>query len=134
MEDSIQHLFFGCKYSKKVWNGVKQFLLFKGLPFNLHEIVLKLAAYPYRNKIWDIINRLTIAATVYIIWQERNCRFFKGRRRNELELIQCIVEGIRLKLSTFKVKKSAAMAMALRNWKMDLIGNCLVYKNVDLGI
>ncbi|XP_071740463.1 uncharacterized protein [Rutidosis leptorrhynchoides] len=76
-EDSISHLFFGYEFSKKVWSELKKFLIFRGLPGNLQGIVNMLAGFPFRCQIWDVINRLTVDADVYHIWQERNCRIFK---------------------------------------------------------
>ncbi|XP_071689107.1 uncharacterized protein [Rutidosis leptorrhynchoides] len=131
IEDSINHLFFECDYSAKVWNDVKQCLLFKGLPANLQVITHKLATYPFRNQIWDVINRLTLATAVYSIWHERNCRIFKDKRRSDKDLVNCIIGGIRLKLASFKVKGTAAMAVAARNWDMDLIGNRLKMKQTS---
>ncbi|XP_071695705.1 uncharacterized protein [Rutidosis leptorrhynchoides] len=94
-EDYISHLFFGCEFSKK------------------------------KYQIWDVINRLTVAAAMYHIWQERNCRIFKGNQRSEVDLTQCIVDGIRLKLTTLKVRGTAAIALAAKNWKMELIDDRL---------
>lgn len=36
------------------------------------DVVNILAASPFKNNIWSVINRLVIAATVYYVWQERN--------------------------------------------------------------
>ncbi|XP_071715051.1 uncharacterized protein [Rutidosis leptorrhynchoides] len=120
-EDSISHLFFECEFSKKVWSELKKLLIFRGLPGNLQGIVNMLAGFPFRCQIWDVINSLTVAAAVYHIWQERNCRIFKGNQRSEVDLTQCIVDGIRLKLTTLKVRGTAAIALAAKNWKMELI-------------
>ncbi|XP_071729448.1 uncharacterized protein [Rutidosis leptorrhynchoides] len=128
-EDSIKHLFFACEYSKKVWLEIKNYLIFRGLPSNIHDIVHTLAGFPLRNQIWDVINRISIAATVYHIWQERNCRIFKGGRRPEKEIVQCIVDGIRMKLSTLFVKNSSAIRMAAKKWGMDLDAGRLKMKN-----
>ncbi|XP_071719077.1 uncharacterized protein [Rutidosis leptorrhynchoides] len=128
--DSINHLFFGCEYSKAVWLEVKKLLLFRGLPTNIHAIVQKIAVFSYRNQIWDVINRITIAATVYNVWQERNSRIFKGRRRSESELVKCIVEGIKLNPTSFKIKNSVSMARAAKNWGLDLDGSRLVIKHL----
>ncbi|XP_071700537.1 uncharacterized protein [Rutidosis leptorrhynchoides] len=128
-EDSVQHLFFECSFSKNVWKECKKFLLFQGLPDTLNEIIDSLARYPFRNQIWDIINRLTVAAVVYNIWNERNCRFFKDLKRKEMDLVHVIIEGIKLKLTTFVVKGSNAIKIAEKKWDLVLKGSRLQIKS-----
>ncbi|XP_071740414.1 uncharacterized protein [Rutidosis leptorrhynchoides] len=117
-KDSVNHLFFLCEYSIKIWRNLKANLVFQGLPNCLNEIVSRLAQYPYTNKIWNIINRLVLAACVYWIWKERNCRIFKKKKRSEDELCKEIVNFIRLKLLTFKVKQSNAVIKVAKIWRL----------------
>ncbi|XP_071700677.1 uncharacterized protein [Rutidosis leptorrhynchoides] len=114
---------------KLVWNEVKKYLLFKGLPDKLQNVVNSLAEFPFRNQIWDIINRLSVTAAVYHIWNERNCRMFRGRRRSEMNLIMVIIDGIKLKLTTLIVKRSNAIRVAEKNWGLILKGNRLFLKD-----
>ncbi|XP_071688225.1 uncharacterized protein [Rutidosis leptorrhynchoides] len=127
-EDSSKHLFFDCDYSNKVWNELKKRLLFRGLPDNLQGIVNMLANFPFRSQIWDIINRLTVAAGVYHVWQERNSRVFNRRRRKIEDLVMHIEDVIRMKLTTFSVKSTNAMIRAAKNWDLEVIGGRLVVK------
>ncbi|XP_071704788.1 uncharacterized protein [Rutidosis leptorrhynchoides] len=129
IEDSIRHLFFECNYSKQVWKEVKRYLIWRGLPNNVFSIVDLLAKSTQRNKIWGVINRITLAATVYHIWQERNSRIFKGRKRGEMEIANCIIADIQLKLTTFVVKFSSGIQLALMKWSMELDGNRLKIRN-----
>lgn len=53
--DSIRHLFFQCKYAKKIWAEMKNRIVFKGLSDEIGDIVEKLAGYT--KHIWNVLNR-----------------------------------------------------------------------------
>ncbi|XP_071740177.1 uncharacterized protein [Rutidosis leptorrhynchoides] len=116
--DSVKHLFFQCDYSASVWNFLKSKLVFRGLPNHLPGILQDMAQYPFSNNIWCIINRIVIAAGVYFIWNERNCRLFAQKEKDAAVLCGDIKEYVRLELITFKVKKSAAVLKAAKMWDL----------------
>ncbi|XP_071739130.1 uncharacterized protein [Rutidosis leptorrhynchoides] len=116
VSESVEHLFFRCDYSKVLWERMKSKLLFKGLTDKLQEMVETLSNYPYKNQIWNIINRLVIAAAVYFVWQERNLRILQGKKRNVQDLVEYAQSYIRVKMLTFKVNNSAAVAKAEEIW------------------
>ena len=60
-----------------------------------------------KNSIWKIINRVSLAASVYFIWRERNARIFKKETRTVVQVIQSINENVKLRLMSLKVKKPA---------------------------
>ncbi|XP_071740808.1 uncharacterized protein [Rutidosis leptorrhynchoides] len=121
--DSISHLFFLCKYSAEIWKSMKSKLIFKGLTGKLQEIVQRLAMYPFTCKIWNIVNRLVLAASVYYLWQERNFRIFKHKKRSVEELIEVINSFIRLKLLLVRVKCSDAVLKVASLWGLIWINN-----------
>ncbi|XP_071700348.1 uncharacterized protein [Rutidosis leptorrhynchoides] len=84
--DSHEHLFFKFVYAAEIWKRLKDMLLFRGLPDDLYKIVDKLF--------------------------ERNWRIFKNKKRNAVDLYEMIVENIRVKLLTLKVKRSIAVIKA----------------------
>ncbi|XP_071741182.1 uncharacterized protein [Rutidosis leptorrhynchoides] len=120
VNDSVNHLFFSCEYSLKVWSSLKHYLLFKGLSNCLIEIIQSLAQYPYTSNIWCILNRIVLAACVYYIWQERNYRIFKKAQRSEGILSDEIVKFVQIKMLTFRVKQSKAVKCAAKIWKLKL--------------
>ena len=73
--DSHSHLFFNCEYAKSFWEKVLNKL------GSWNGIVRYFDNQIYGNNIGSIIKRLGLAASVYMIWQERNYRMFKGEKR-----------------------------------------------------
>lgn len=47
------------------------------------------------NSIGCIMRRLCLAASVYIVWQERNNRLFKDEKRNVEDLFKIICETVK---------------------------------------
>ncbi|XP_071699071.1 uncharacterized protein [Rutidosis leptorrhynchoides] len=102
-----------------IWVGMKRKMIFKGLPNQLNGIVECLAKYPYSNKIWCTVNRIMLAACVYFVWNERNCRLFRNQKRSADVLCTAIEGFIQMKLLTLKVKDSDHTRMVARVWSLD---------------
>ncbi|XP_020254098.1 uncharacterized protein LOC109831171 [Asparagus officinalis] len=76
ISESRNHLFFECNLSKKVWNGIMEWLNFKWRSCDWHTL-LNWFNFRLRGKgMKQKIKRMAFAATVYTIWNERNCRIF----------------------------------------------------------
>ncbi|PWA77472.1 reverse transcriptase domain, Reverse transcriptase zinc-binding domain protein [Artemisia annua] len=72
------------------------------------------------SSIDSIIRRLGLAASVYLIWQERNLRLFKEESRSVEILFEELCEIIRLRMSSLKVKNSEAVLRAQKSWNISL--------------
>nr|GEX12125.1 RNA-directed DNA polymerase, eukaryota, reverse transcriptase zinc-binding domain protein [Tanacetum cinerariifolium] len=70
--DSHKHLFFQCEYAANMWDRVKTKAGIKIAALEWNEIMDAISHMYYGNSIVSIIRRLSIAACVYLIWQERN--------------------------------------------------------------
>ncbi|GJS57687.1 RNA-directed DNA polymerase, eukaryota, reverse transcriptase zinc-binding domain protein [Tanacetum coccineum] len=97
-------------------------------PFKVEKLLIKYLGVPITSKRLELsygINmtgdkaalksglgeclRLSLAASVYLIWQERNRRIFKDEKRNVDELFSIFKDTIRLRLMSLKVKDSCAV-------------------------
>ncbi|GKB97479.1 hypothetical protein Tco_0983616 [Tanacetum coccineum] len=76
-----------------------------------------------KNSINSIIRRISLAASVYMIWQERNNRIFRDEMRNPDEIYKILEDIIRMRLLSLKVKNSVAVKKAQEIWnvKMNII-------------
>nr|GEW29424.1 hypothetical protein [Tanacetum cinerariifolium] len=71
-EESHNHLFFKCRFSKEIWTDI-----YKRLKMNFNQndwesVIEEFVAKPNANFIWSIVRRLAMGAAVYFIWKERN--------------------------------------------------------------
>ncbi|GJT57980.1 serine/threonine-protein kinase TOR isoform X2 [Tanacetum coccineum] len=106
-------------YSTQFWNRVKQKISLKCTEVECNDNVNNMAIEYNGNSVNNIINsiirKLGLAASVYLLWQERNNRLFIGEKRSIDELYEIFVETIRLRLSSLKAKLTNAITKAQRN-------------------
>ncbi|MFS7917031.1 putative reverse transcriptase zinc-binding domain-containing protein [Helianthus anomalus] len=117
-QDSHSHLFFECQFSRKIWDNLKSVTKIGSNEFSWALVVNYMCSLPGTNSVWSIINRLTLGAAVYYIWQERNLRVHESRSRSADEVLNLIKETVRLRLMGVKVAKTAATLLHLLsvNW------------------
>lgn len=63
-EEDIQHLFFECSYTKKIWSDILGWLKLQHMPMSLEQEIVWL--------------KMTLAMTIYEIWHHRNNIIFSG--------------------------------------------------------
>ncbi|GKF67638.1 hypothetical protein Tco_0197317, partial [Tanacetum coccineum] len=80
--ESYSHLFFECEYSKTFWSKLVDKVGMACNNYKLNEIVAGLSKKTNGNSIDSIIRRICFAASVYLVWQERNNRIFRDEKRN----------------------------------------------------
>ncbi|XP_071729128.1 uncharacterized protein [Rutidosis leptorrhynchoides] len=110
VNDSVEHLLFQCVYAAKVWNKLKKMLLCRGIPNKFQDVVECLMVYPSSKQVWSVVNRLMVAAASYFLWQERNWRLFKQRKRSAEELYTTVMDYMKVKVSNHQ--------MLLGNWQI----------------
>nr|XP_043629987.1 uncharacterized protein LOC122601289 [Erigeron canadensis] len=114
--NSHAYLFFECDYSSQVWNMVKPLA---SLEQNSWDDIVKFLLTNWQSKTAKIvIGKLLVAATTYMIKQERNNRLFSLIERPVNLLRDIIVSTVRLKLATLKFKKRTKGMNILDNWKL----------------
>ncbi|GKA44041.1 reverse transcriptase zinc-binding domain-containing protein, partial [Tanacetum coccineum] len=115
VEDSHKHLFFECDYSKVVWVEMQNKMNVRNLT-NLNECLHKFASLPCKNSIWSIVRRLCIADIVYHLWLERNTRIFHQRNMSSSSLLHIIINSVKSRLLTLKVKHTTAVRDVESKW------------------
>ncbi|GKB86000.1 hypothetical protein Tco_0958272, partial [Tanacetum coccineum] len=81
----------------------------KTMPEEWNGIVQELTKFPCNNSIWSIIRRLCLGAMVSFVWQERKARLFRNESRTTEELSKAIMETIKLRIISIKLKNSKAV-------------------------
>ncbi|PWA65993.1 FAR1 DNA binding domain, Zinc finger, SWIM-type, MULE transposase domain, FHY3/FAR1 family [Artemisia annua] len=67
--------------------------------------------------------RLVFGAAVYYIWQERNLRLFQKKFRSEEAVFKIIVDIVRHKLLSLRIKRSVESVKAADIWKIPLMSS-----------
>ncbi|GJU90526.1 hypothetical protein Tco_1302949 [Tanacetum coccineum] len=70
-----------------------------------------------------IIRRLSLAASIYLLWHKRNCRLFRGEKRSWEDLYKMFYDTLRMRLLSLKVKYSMAVVKARQDWDVNHIKN-----------
>lgn len=105
VQDSHNHLFFECKYSKYIWSCLKKKMRKEGLTDSWDNVIEQFANGPCNNTIDSVLARITLATAVYHIWKERNTRIFTGEELDVQVLLNIIVEKIKLPTTMLNCKK-----------------------------
>ncbi|GJV88494.1 reverse transcriptase domain, reverse transcriptase zinc-binding domain protein [Tanacetum coccineum] len=104
-EDSHEHLFFECSFSKQIWQQVKCYAGLSGSDFSIDNIIQDIIPFAMKRSSKSICAKLVVAAASFFIWQERNNRLFRSEKRSVDNVVACIFNTVRLKLVSFTWKK-----------------------------
>nr|XP_043625569.1 uncharacterized protein LOC122596994 [Erigeron canadensis] len=119
--DSHSHLFFECDYSMQVWKSVYMKAGLQQRSSDWNVIIQQLLPKARRKSMQNVLDKLLLAASVYFIWQERNARLFMQGSRNVNGVAEQILSTIRLKLLTFRYKRSAHVERLLAAWDLPVL-------------
>ncbi|PWA60264.1 Phytosulfokine [Artemisia annua] len=72
------------------------------------------------DSIGSVIRRIGLAASVYLICQERNWRLFRDVQRSANELFCQFSEIVKMRLLSLKVKASRAVSQVQKEWEITL--------------
>ncbi|KAJ0955627.1 putative reverse transcriptase zinc-binding domain-containing protein [Helianthus annuus] len=114
--DSHKHLFFECKYSTQVWNMVRVKAGMDNIGSKWEDIVARLQLNRHSKSVNDYVSRLVVAASAYLIWQERNARIFKNQMRPPEKIYDLIIETVRYKIMGVKLKRNDRVRRLLGEW------------------
>ncbi|XP_022026033.1 uncharacterized protein LOC110926617 [Helianthus annuus] len=117
--ETHEHLFFECSYSKSVWHKVRHKVEMNSIKESWEEISASLIAKANSKSVFAVASRLVVAAAAYIIWSERNARFFSNRLRPPEQLADRIVSTVRTKLFSFRYKQTSNVKRFMEAWKLD---------------
>ncbi|GJT95362.1 RNA-directed DNA polymerase, eukaryota, reverse transcriptase zinc-binding domain protein [Tanacetum coccineum] len=131
--DSHDHLFFKCEFASQVWNEMLKKTIILGGMVSLKEIVDNISKERGKNSIGVVINKLVLAATVYMIWKERNQRLFRDEAKTVDAICNLIYEQVRNKLMTLKVKQSINVIKEASKWDLQWSNMVLIALWVKAG-
>ncbi|KAJ9536695.1 LOW QUALITY PROTEIN: hypothetical protein OSB04_un000168, partial [Centaurea solstitialis] len=90
--ESHDHLFFECSFSRQVWIQVMDKVALRGFPCSWTPIIDALSDQSTRPNVLE--HSLVLAATVYTVWCERNQRIFRDISKPVPHLVQLIMTAV----------------------------------------
>ncbi|XP_021985066.1 uncharacterized protein LOC110880962 [Helianthus annuus] len=114
--ESHSHLFFECKLSSHVWSIVRDKAGMHNVKDQWSDIVGWLSERANSKSTGDYVSRLIVAASAYVIWQERNMRLFKNQTRPPDTIASLILNMVRYKLLGVKFKSTVRVKRLLDDW------------------
>ncbi|KAJ9536498.1 hypothetical protein OSB04_un000335 [Centaurea solstitialis] len=90
--DSHNHLFFECSFSRQIWLQVMDRVHWVDFPCSWNGIVDALSDNSTAPKLLE--HKLALAASVYVVWCERNRRLFVGDSKPIPHLVRTILDSV----------------------------------------
>lgn len=117
--DSQQHLFYECFYPKQVLDHMKNYSKLNEVSDNLQQVVSFMEPRCRGRAVSSVFRKLTLAATIYYIWQEWNLRHFQKKVRSTDQLINFSNKYMKLwlKLICFKFKDTVRVREIMQLWQ-----------------
>ncbi|GJS94368.1 hypothetical protein Tco_0801336 [Tanacetum coccineum] len=75
---------------------------------SMDSIIQLILPFAGRKSSRSVISKLVLAAAAYFLWQERNNRLFRKEKRSIDQVVDCIINSVRLKLVSCRWKSSRA--------------------------
>ncbi|KAH0752152.1 hypothetical protein KY285_005300 [Solanum tuberosum] len=97
--ETHQHLFFTCIYSRMLCQKLLNWLSINRASNGWTEELNWAVEHASSKTIIAEVYRMTLAAIIYYIWQERNYRIFQNKERNIEMINRAIIQGIHCRAS-----------------------------------
>ncbi|GJW07612.1 hypothetical protein Tco_1570035 [Tanacetum coccineum] len=107
--------------SLKVWNKLRSLAGLTNANPSMDSIIQLILPFAGRKSSRSVISKLVLAAAAYFLWQERNNRLFRKEKRSIDQVVDCIINSVRLKLVSCRWKSSRAALDIIKVWKLDSI-------------
>ncbi|XP_039060440.1 uncharacterized protein LOC120204415 [Hibiscus syriacus] len=106
--ETRSHVFFECSYTKAIWEMINR-LCNIDITVESWDEELSWAVSRFRGKTFLVfIVRTAWCAYIYCIWEERNHRQFRGHSRDVANVVNCIIEVVRMKFVRMVIQSSVA--------------------------
>ena len=100
--ETHDHLFFGCSFSRQIWEAVKQKCSLSFGDLTWKDCISQMVTHCKGKSFLSLVRKLALAASVYFIWAERNSRFHDHSLREAKVTLWAISDIIRYRLSSAK--------------------------------
>ncbi|CAL9241961.1 unnamed protein product [Arabidopsis halleri] len=117
-DETRDHLFFACPYSYTIWSSIAGKLLRHLLNPDGEETVASIQSQT-KDKLRDILVRLSFQATLYSIWRERNARIHNNGGLTGPQLTRNIEKlMIRNRITSLDYSTKPHLRLLMQRWIM----------------
>nr|XP_043608802.1 uncharacterized protein LOC122580603 [Erigeron canadensis] len=116
--DSMDHLFFRCEYSNYIWEEMKEYIEDKTIPNSWKDVKDWIIRKKSNNSAASVIQRLIVAACVYMIWKERNTRLFSKTQMPKEKVRDKIIEVVKIRFIRLRFKDGDEYNKVKKKWNI----------------
>lgn len=117
--ESRDHLFFGCVFSRYVWEAVLFRCDVQYMCSNWEEEVEKAVKRFSGSNFGVRLGRVSFTVAVYCLWKERNQRIFRGIAKTPSSVVSDIEKFICAKTWHWQVTRNYSNWLVCKNWGMN---------------
>lgn len=118
-EESMDHLFFSCKFTGAVWRKIQQLCLVYRGGYKRSDELQWLSHHWKGSSFTKQTKRLALAVTMYKIWQSRNMKMQNGISKTEIRMVEEIVDEVSTVAATWKnIPLRKENWNIVREWRM----------------
>ncbi|KAL9681513.1 hypothetical protein QQ045_013298 [Rhodiola kirilowii] len=100
-EESRNHLFFECRFTKEVWSDVMKFLNVLQAPCNW-ELLIPWFKGLIQKRIKTKLIAASCTRVMNVIWLARNAKFFKDEDTYVISLVRNMIWFLKMKIGAIK--------------------------------
>ena len=115
VQESCNHLFFGCRYSGQIWKTLVRRLMQNAFTTDWNELI-GIISNPRFTPTKAFILMYTFQATMHTLWWERNLRCHGEQPRDIHCLTKIVDKTVRLRLLSVKGKGHRYLDESLTTW------------------
>ncbi|GKD30649.1 hypothetical protein Tco_1241427 [Tanacetum coccineum] len=90
------------------------------ISYDWKNIIEQASRWPNNYSVMSVIKRISLAVSVYYIWTKRNKRLFANVVKDWETVLKAMINTIRFKLSSVKIKGSAQVNCIEEKWRVEL--------------
>ncbi|XP_016549166.1 uncharacterized protein LOC107848980 [Capsicum annuum] len=92
--ESTEHLFFRCHYTTGIWNALLGWMKIQRVALPWSSKIMWIESHIKGRSAASHIFRMVLAASVYYIWKERNCRIFRSSSATQDKVVRLVIQDV----------------------------------------
>lgn len=94
-DEQLNHLYFQCRESKKIWDKVKSLCMIQRKEHVLEEEIIWMAKLWHQKSFEHKLIRLAFAVMAYQIWRARNELIFQNKKWDAVCMMRRVQEEVK---------------------------------------